>query len=85
MDGSQKIPQRWLQTLAHQRSQGRVCPAIMAGMTAWVRHLRGENGPVDDPLAARLKSLVASRNDASAIEAVAESIGHPSGKQPVSV
>ena len=54
MDGSQKIPQRWLETLAFHQKQGRDCPAIMAGLTAWIAHLRGANGPVDDPRAAEL-------------------------------
>ena len=58
MDGSQKIPQRWLETLAAQQACGRHCPAILTALAAWLRHLRGENaaahGPVDDPLAAPL-------------------------------
>lgn len=49
MDGSQKIPQRWLQTLAENKRQGRACPAILQGIEAWIHHLRGHNGPVDDP------------------------------------
>jgi fructuronate reductase len=56
MDGSQKIPQRWLETLAHHRKLGRQCPPILAGIAAWVRHIRGDNGPVDDPMAATLKA-----------------------------
>lgn len=56
MDGSQKIPQRWLETLSHHQKLGRQCPAILAGIAAWVRHIRGDNGPVDDPMAAALKA-----------------------------
>jgi len=55
MDGSQKIPQRWLETLAFHQQHGRPCPAILAGIAAWLRHVRGDNGPVDDPLAGTLK------------------------------
>ncbi len=59
MDGSQKIPQRWLETLAHHQQEGRECPAIMTSLRAWLRHVRGDNvaihGPVDDPLAGVLK------------------------------
>jgi fructuronate reductase len=51
MDGSQKIPQRWLATLAAQQSRGQHCPAILTAMAAWLRHLRGS---VDDPLAEEL-------------------------------
>jgi fructuronate reductase len=54
MDGSQKIPQRWLETLAHNEQQGRTCPAIREGLAAWVHHLQGHNGPVDDPMADKL-------------------------------
>lgn len=54
MDGSQKIPQRWLETLAANRAMGRDCPAILAGISAWFQHLRGQNGLVDDPRAAEL-------------------------------
>lgn len=54
MDGSQKLPQRWLETLAASQSEGRSCPAILRGLAAWIGHLRGSNGLVDDPLAPRL-------------------------------
>ncbi len=63
MDGSQKLPQRWLETLAANQQQGRDCPAIMAGIAAWIEHLRGANGPVDDPLAAEL-GRAAGQDDA---------------------
>jgi fructuronate reductase len=56
MDGSQKIPQRWLETLASHKKQGRECPAILAGIGAWLCHIRGDNGPADDPMAAALKA-----------------------------
>ena len=54
MDGSQKVPQRWLETLAHNEAHGRTCPAICEGLSAWIHHLQGHNGPVDDPLADKL-------------------------------
>jgi fructuronate reductase len=63
MDGSQKLPQRWLETLAANRRKGRDCPAIREGIGAWFRHLRGANGPVDDPLAAPLGALASSCDD----------------------
>jgi fructuronate reductase len=56
MDGSQKIPQRWLETLVFHQTHDRQCPSILAGIAAWIRHIRGDNGPVDDPMAARLKA-----------------------------
>jgi fructuronate reductase len=57
MDGSQKIPQRWLETLAWHRPKGLACPAIEAGLTAWFHHIKGQNGPVDDPRSAQLADL----------------------------
>jgi fructuronate reductase len=56
MDGSQKIPQRWLAVLASQQIGGQPCEAILAALGAWLRHIRGDNGAVDDPLASQLKS-----------------------------
>jgi fructuronate reductase len=57
MDGSQKIPQRWLETLAWHRQKGLPCPAIEAGLAAWFHHIQGHSGPVDDPRAAQLATL----------------------------
>lgn len=54
MDGSQKIPQRWLETLAIRQQAAQQCPAILRAIAAWIGHLRGQNGTVDDPLAADL-------------------------------
>jgi fructuronate reductase len=51
MDGSQKIPQRWLETLAYHQAAGRQCLAILTALGAWLCHIRGDNGPVDDPVA----------------------------------
>ncbi|OYU03276.1 MAG: mannitol dehydrogenase [Sphingomonadaceae bacterium PASS1] len=51
MDGSQKIPQRWLATLASQQAKGKRCPAILTAISGWLCHIRGDNGFVDDPLA----------------------------------
>jgi fructuronate reductase len=56
MDGSQKIPQRWLETLAHHQAVGRQCPAILTAIGAWLCHIRGDNGLVDDPVAGALKA-----------------------------
>lgn len=69
MDGSQKIPQRWLETLEVNRTWGRSCPSLLAAAGAWIRHLRGANGPVDDPMAARLAALVRG-DDAGAAAAL---------------
>ena len=57
MDGSQKIPQRWLQTIVAATRAGRETPAILAALAAWVRHTQGANGPVDDPMASSFARL----------------------------
>lgn len=61
MDGSQKITQRWLEVLAQSDAQGRECPAILAALGSWLRHVRGDNvakwGALDDPMAERLTAL----------------------------
>lgn len=58
MDGSQKIPQRWLETLQFHQSNTKQCPAILTALAAWCIHIGGANGPVDDPMADRLCAAV---------------------------
>lgn len=63
MDGSQKIPQRWLETLEANRKAGRPCPSLLAALKAWFRHLRGANGPLEDPMAEDLTTLARTYED----------------------
>jgi len=74
MDGSQKIPQRWLETLAVQQGRGISCPAILTGLAAWLGHVRGDNGPVwgpvDDPLAGPLAEAWAQAGEAGIVAAL---------------
>ena len=63
MDGSQKIPQRWLETLAINSRAGIACPSILAGLGAWIAHLRGTNGEAEDPLADQLATTLAASAD----------------------
>lgn len=71
MDGSQKISQRWLETLADSQNR---CPAILTALAAWLRHVRGDNtakwGPVDDPMADALALAWRGNTPAGAIEAI---------------
>ncbi|MBT2134968.1 mannitol dehydrogenase family protein [Croceibacterium sp. LX-88] len=60
MDGSQKVPQRWLETLAYHQRYGEPCPALIEAIVAWLRHVRGDRRPVDDPMAAQLAALWAT-------------------------
>jgi fructuronate reductase len=62
MDGSQKLPQRWLNTLRDRLAQGAPIERLALALAAWVMHLGGadEAGRVhaiDDPLAAELAAL----------------------------
>ena len=58
MDGSQKIPQRWLETLAWHQARGQRCPSLEAAIAAWVAFLQS-GAPIDDPLGDRLRDAVA--------------------------
>ena len=70
MDGSQKLPQRWLAVLAERQEQGLPSPAIMAGLAAWLRHVRGHVRPVDDPLAAQLAATWQQGDARQAVKAI---------------
>ena len=61
MDGSQKLPQRLLGTVADNRAAGRPIPGLALAVAAWMRYVGGtdEKGrPIDvrDPLADRLRA-----------------------------
>jgi fructuronate reductase len=61
MDGSQKLPQRILGTLAENLAAGRPSPGLTTAVAAWMRYVGGvdEHGaPIDvrDPLAAQLRA-----------------------------
>jgi fructuronate reductase len=70
MDGSQKIPQRWLATLAAHQSTGRSCPAILTALAAWMRFIRGDRWMVDDPRAAELAQMWRVNDASSMIDAL---------------
>lgn len=84
MDGSQKIPQRWLATLAANQRMGRRCPAILTALAAWLGHVRGDNvdrwGPVDDPRAAELAAAWASHGAAGIVGALFDAGGLMAGE-----
>ena len=67
MDGSQKIPQRWLETLAVNATQGRDCPALLQALAGWIRFVRGDRFRVDDPAAARLAAAWAGGGAAAVL------------------
>ncbi|QHQ34793.1 mannitol dehydrogenase family protein [Algicella marina] len=62
MDGSQKLPQRILGTLAEAHAAGREAPGLTLAVAGWMRYVGGtdeKGGTIDvrDPLADRLHSL----------------------------
>ncbi len=62
MDGSQKLPQRLLGTMADNMRAGRPCPGLCLAVAAWMRYVGGtdeKGGAIDvkDPLAAKLRQI----------------------------
>lgn len=62
MDGSQKLPQRILGTIADNAAAGRSSDGLCLAVAAWMRYVggtdeRGEPIDVRDPLAGRLRAL----------------------------
>jgi fructuronate reductase len=55
MDGSQKLPQRWLGTVRDRLAAGAPIDRLALALAAWVMHLRTH--PLDDPLADALQAL----------------------------
>lgn len=78
MDGSQKLPQRWLGTVRDRLAAGAPIEHLALALAAWCTHLRGHDEagrayPVDDPLAPELAALharAAAAPDAAARAAV---------------
>ncbi|MGC3872178.1 mannitol dehydrogenase family protein [Halomonas sp. GXIMD04776] len=70
MDGSQKLPQRWLDGARMRLEADEPVPCTTLGIAAWIRYTKGEdlNGtpyPVDDPLAERFQALHERHGDDS--------------------
>jgi fructuronate reductase len=74
MDGSQKLPQRWLQTILATRAAGRpVPPALALALAGWMRWQAGVDDAgagfvVDDPLAAETAAALAAGDGNRAAE-----------------
>lgn len=77
MDGTQKIPQRWLDTMLARQRRGLASPAIAAGLEAWLWHL-ADGRFVDDPLQHELRKAMASGGPRAAIRLCLEgAVGRP--------
>ncbi|GIJ76928.1 mannitol dehydrogenase [Micromonospora phaseoli] len=77
MDGSQKLPQRILHTIADLRAAGRPARWAALVVAAWIRFAQGtgDDGrslPLDDPLAERIRAALAAapQTPAGAVDAV---------------
>lgn len=75
MDGSQKIPLRWLPTLRARRRELGSCTALALCIAAWIRYLgeadeRGRRFTVSDPQAERLVNLLRGLSSAAAARAL---------------
>jgi fructuronate reductase len=71
MDGSQKLPQRILGTIAENLAAERASPGLVLAVAAWMRYVgavdeAGQVIDVQDPLAELLKSLSDSGKDTAA-------------------
>lgn len=78
MDGSQKIPQRWLQTLHVAQSQGWRCQAIIQALGAWIAFISGRRFVVEDPAAKELAALWAEHG----ADGIAGALFGPGGRFP---
>ncbi|MBS0321509.1 MAG: mannitol dehydrogenase family protein [Proteobacteria bacterium] len=72
MDGSQKIPQRWLNTIRDRIAARAPWPRLAVALGAWIRYASGvdEHGAlidVVDPLAATFRTLATRRDDPAAL------------------
>jgi fructuronate reductase len=79
MDGSQKLPQRWLNTLRDRLRVGAPIDRLALALAAWAMHLRGHDEAgrkytLDDPLADELAALHARAMDRATPEARAAEI-----------
>jgi fructuronate reductase len=71
MDGSQKLPQRLLGTIAARLAAGQGIDALSLAVAAWIRWQAGVDDlgaphEVDDPLAAQLAARLEGTQDAAA-------------------
>jgi fructuronate reductase len=66
MDGTQKIPQRWLASIATLQQQGRQPSALLFALAGWIAFACSTQRTLDDPLAGRLVEIRERSSDARA-------------------
>ncbi|HEU5486399.1 MAG TPA: mannitol dehydrogenase family protein [Microlunatus sp.] len=69
-DGSTKIIVRTVPVLRAEREAGRLPTGCATVIAAWIRHLRGQGAPVNDPAAAPYLQVVADADDEAVARAV---------------
>jgi fructuronate reductase len=79
MDGSQKIPQRWVRPLAERLAEAQPIERLALGVAAWCHYLRGvdEAGAayaIDDPMADTLRALQERAHRSSDVRAEAREL-----------
>jgi fructuronate reductase len=57
MDGTQKIPQRWLAPITSLQQRGRPVSALLFALAAWIAFVCTPGRTLDDPLAAQLAQI----------------------------
>jgi fructuronate reductase len=57
MDGTQKIPQRWLASIAALQQQGKPVSALLFALAAWISFACTPGRVLDDPLASQLAGI----------------------------
>lgn len=70
MDGSQKIPQRWLETLAYHSARGESCPSLLGALGGWLVHLGGDPQLVSDPFKDQARAIWQTEGRAGVAEAM---------------
>ena len=71
MDGTQKIPQRWLASIERLRQQGAPAVALSFALAAWIAFVCTPDRELNDPLAGRLVDIRNRAKDAySAADAI---------------
>lgn len=75
MDGSQKLPQRMLESVRWHLQQGDNWPCLALGIAAWMRYVSGTDdtgNPIDirDPLAKKIQALVENSSEKERVQAL---------------
>jgi fructuronate reductase len=80
MDGTQKIPQRWLASIATLLKAGRPPAGLLFALAGWIAFACTPQRTLDDPLAGRLAEIRERSSDArSAVGAIVGAGGLFSG------